>query len=374
MRRVLLCFCLFFLCSCQSASYVPQQNFESKILTIYISNESYAQALQTLWQETYPEYKEAIQFSKNMNSDVQFMKDQDVWDHKEKALKFTELELENEVPKRLTNEVLKDVFLPIHGEGLIFVYNEHIAKKLHMDSNQLQRFEDIAKYGSNLYYHNHKLNYIYPFLFDHDQQLTEFTLDTMLPQKQIEDSLEGYTKIYDALNLSDNMIEQDAFYQTYLSGLFDIRTLKDDQDVYKDGLHFTQMPSWDGETPHPLLTTYGFVVRKDTASPNIARAFLEMVRSTKGIQAYLDNDQGFPIIDSEDIDNFYIYSRSKKEIAIAMNESQLYDFRSTENKHIVTLLEQSNMTSIIQNYIKRKGDVKDTYQLIVEDVANTIEE
>ena len=71
------------------------------------------------------------------------------------------------------------------------------------------------------------------------------------------------------------------------------------------------MPSLDEQGYSPYADTYGFMVNKDCPYPNCAKAFMNMVRSKAGIQAYLDHNDGVVLLQKEDISD-WMYTRGDK--------------------------------------------------------------
>lgn len=361
MRR---CFCLMlsvlFLCSCQSSDLLHESKFEGGTLSVYIPNEQYKKSLQVVWEETYPQYKDQLHFvDEATKADIQYVMDEDVVTTKDNYLNMEDMTYEMQIPDLQKSNAIKDVFLPIQGEGMIFAYNKQRMDSYQVSDRQLQQFEKLVEIP-DAYYHNHTYDYIYPFIFKNKTDVSNTTYDGVC--EEITEHITAYLSWYQTMQISDNMLDQTTFFNKYLCGLLSSSSDYQQSAVFKKGdLHFTTMPSWNGEPLHPYITMYGFVIAKTTSVPNMAKGFLSMTRSKEGMQAFLDSNVGMPILMKEDIPQFTIYEHDKKEIIIAMNESQCKDLRVVDDVDHQTVFQRflhSMTTSIIQNATKQEQDIE----------------
>lgn len=370
MRRcIFLLIGVMFLCSCQSGAVLRETEFESGKLSVYLPNAHYKETLLRLWERTYPQYKDMLSFVDNQHdADVQYVMDEDIIFNKELFLNIEDITYDAQIPDIQKENVIGDIFLPIQGEGMVFAYNKQLMKDYGVREEQLRRFEKLVNIP-NAYYHNHTYDYIYPFLFESSADVSATTYNTIC--EEISNHALAYFTWYQAMQISDNMLDQATFYNKYLCGLLSSNADYQQSSVYKKGdLHFTSMPTWNGKALHPYVTMHGFVILNTTNVPNLAKGFLTMARSIPGIQAFLDSNVGIPILKEEDLSNYTIYEHDKKEIIVAMNESQCKDLRIMTTSHNQTVFQgflQSLMTSIIQNATKQDKDVESMNKELIHD-------
>lgn len=363
MKKILLCILCFGLFGCQSTTKVASKDLEkNEQITIVVTDKEYGNVLKNLWDKKYPEQKDAIifnvqayYFSQEIRGDIVWTNDIDapyILDH---FANIESLALEYEIPKHLQRKELADYYVPILGEGTIFAYDEEALLKKQNNVEQLSSFEEMRK--NNIpYYHNHLEDYIYPFLSSLIPKDGVVSINSIFQGKQVEENLKMYKEFYQASKLQDDLIYQRNFYEHgYPSGLLSTKFAYEKSDAYKKGnLHFMKMPSWNKTELHPPFVTSGFAVNKNCKAINLARAFLEMVRSKEGIQVALDANIKVPVIKSEDILDFKIYNRNYKELIEATDGSQLYNQSVIKENPAITLediFNKSDITSTIQNYI-----------------------
>lgn len=372
MRKLSLCMTsLCLLTSCHSISVVSDSNFEKNaVLDVYLKNAHYAEELQLVWRSLYPQQENGLNFVNDEEvADVVFGSDMDAMKHSTEALQVSVHE-EYVVKESLVYDALADVFVPVAGNGWVFLWNTAIAKERGIPDNINKTFEQLSEYPLE-YYHNRTIPYIYPFLFSSNTKDSEVTgLDIM--NKDMNETLVMYKELTKEINMNDNMYSQDNFYVQMLCGLISTQSDVRESTLYQEGkLHFTSMPTYKGEMFHPLVRTYGFWIKENTDVPNMATAFLQLVRSQQGIQAMIDADVTVPLIQKEDVDNFYIYDHGLKEMIIAMNDNQLYDLRTireSPDENVMDRYENGDMTSIIKNYIMGAEDVASIVKKLTKDV------
>lgn len=363
MKKLWLCILCISLCGCQStANAISKDLEENQQITIVVKDKEYADILKSLWNKTYPKQEEAITFkvqayyfSQQVSEDIVWTNDIDapyILDHFANIEDFV---LEYEIPDNLQREELSPYYVPILGEGVIFAYNEELMKEKHKNVEQLASFEEMRE-NNITYYHNHLEDHIYPFLSSLIPEDAVVSIDSLFQGNQVVDNLKLYKDFYQTSKLQDDMLYQRNFYeQGYPTGLLSTKFDYEKSDTYKKGnLHFMKMPSWNELELHPPFVTSGFAINKKCKAMNLARAFIEMVRSKEGIQAVLDANLKIPVLKSQDIQDFTIYNHNYMELIEATEGSQVYNQSIIRENPAITIediFNKSDMTSILQNYI-----------------------
>ena len=380
MKKLILLGITAFLCACSNASREKIEMTEKDAhLLIQVEHQAYADKLNDLWNRSYPKQKDALHFvvqpyyfTQDIKQDIIWTNDIDATFLKDKLMEIKEVSYTYDVPNSLQRKELSDYYTPVIGEGLVFCYRKAMLEKNKLSEEDLVSFEQMAE-SHVRYYHNHMGEYVYPFFA---KLLPEETIPftNLFPKEQTIKQLKAYKEINTKLDMPDDLIQQKDFYNgdDYLCGLLSTKFQYEKRGAYQNGnLHFMAMPSWQEETIAPPFTTFGFAVTKECKYPNTARRFLAMVRSKKGIQALLDTNMKVPLLCSEDVKDFDIYDHAKKELIEAVNTTQLYNLSIIEENPGITmemLINQSDFTSILQNYICSKDSAAKVYKELVKNL------
>lgn len=380
MKKLVLVVWSLLLCACSNASKKEITAIEKDAqLLIQVEQQAYADKLQDLWEQCYPKQKDVLRFivqpyyfTQDIQQDIIWTNDIDATFLKDKLMEIKKVSYTYDVPNSLHREELTDFYTPVIGEGLVFCYRKDLLEDNKLSEEDLTSFEQMAK-NHVRYYHNHMGEYVYPFFA---KLLPKETVpfENLFPKEQMIKQLQAYKELNAKLDMPDDLIQQKDFYNTddYLCGLLSTKFQYEKRSAYQNGnLHFMAMPSWQEETMAPPFTTFGFAVSKGCKYPNTARQFLAMVRSKKGIQALLDANMKVPLLRSEDVKDFYIYDHAKKELIEAVNTTQLYNLEMVKENPGITmemLINQSDFTSILQNYICSKDSATKVYKELIKDL------
>lgn len=330
-------------------------------ITVQMEDEAYAQALLTLWNKTYPMYKDALQIkidpyqrNDDISSDVLWINEQDMLHIKDDLYDIDGLSqhIFYHVAKHLNRDA--QYYLPMEGIGMIFMYNEQTLRERGGDSKDMTSFEHMKNLTGDVYYHNRMNDYVYPFLFTlHEEEGIAW-----LQEDTFYENLVRYRRLNEEVSLIDDQLERNQFYEgSYVCGLVMNDGSYREKEVYKKGkLHATTMPTYQGVTFSPVVDTYGFVLHKDTKYPAACMAFLQLVRSEKGIQVLLDTTLKTPLI--EEAEQLVLFDNTRKEIIEAMNGSQLRDISMN------AYLQQSSFYSQIENSLYTKESNKQIWKKI----------
>lgn len=358
-------------------------------LNITVDDKKYAMALNDIWNKLYPQHCNALQiqvkpykFSQHIEGDIDWVKDSDAAYRLEEAYAISSVKshIDYSWNDKFQRKDTEDFFLPIEGKGLIYVVNDYNLKQHHAARRDIESMEHMQKLDAYAYYHNRLGDYVYPLLFQEYSPILEsrISMDTLFHDDKFQENVEAYRKLNNDLGLEDGIFDKTTFYKdgSYISGLVMNDAAYEKSSEYKNGhLHFSAMPSYRDEPLSPVLDIYGFMVHKDVKYPNAAMAFLQMVRSHKGLLAMLETTKKYPLIKAQDIDDLKIFDIHKKEILSAMNESQLRSTVDIKERPSITfekLYKDSDFLSILQNSTYTKDSSVTVQKNLLEEMKKWI--
>lgn len=392
MRKLLLCIVALLMQGCSGAVSQPadihmkEDRYEIEQgaqLDIYLPDKGMSSALETLWNRTYPDKRNALHFTHADDSlkahDLVWKKDMDALNETAAAYPLTGIaqHLEYPWPSEFERTALKDSFFPVSGKGLVFVYNTYTAKQRGLTERDFDDFKHLAG-KDTVYYQNRGLAYTIPFFFDsEDEEDAVVSMKTVVQDEAFRERLHRYRSFHETLNLQDDTLYDEAFYEDgrYVSGLVMNNAAFDGSDAYRDmHLQFAPMPSFDDEPLRPVLDIYGFMANQNTRYPNAVFAFLQLIRSQDGMNILLENNQR-PLVQREDVEKLGIYDTYVKQILCAMNDSQLRSSSYIKEKSSITLMDlygKSNLLSLLQNSLYTKENDSHVQKAIHKDITHWI--
>lgn len=383
MKKLLLCINILLLSSCavpdthsnvygSTVSYKPEKE---AVLKIYMPDLSMADFFVELWNQTYEEYAGMISVAADRaESDIYWTTDSDVMKGNEEGYHIKNINVENPCPDIFIRKEIENIFYPLYGDGLIFVWNKETAKQYGLIVEQLEDFNQLQGVKQGYYFHRN-VDSIMPFFLhkndtDDAISMNDLFSDTFLKR------YEQYRNFYKDINIQDNTLGDKIFYEDngYISGLVTMSEIKKTKSYKNMNLTFTPMPSYNGKKLHTVLDIYGFVIKSDSRYPKAAFAFLQMLRSDQGIKKSIEN--GFyPLLAKEDIEKIGIYDTYVKQILSAMHDSQLRNFSYIKEKpsiQIEELMKDSDFISLLQNSLYGKDDESLFLQKVKDSVLHWI--
>lgn len=370
MKKLIL-ICTFALCfsGCslqgEPSSVLDSQNHfqieEGASLHIRMDNTSYANAIRTLWDRIFPKHKGALtidcdSFKDSSIYDIDYLQDMQISKKKDKLYNIGRVQdhIELAVEDHLQKD--EEYFLPIEGRGLVFLYNEEELVARGGSTQDVESFESMKSLGNHVYYHNRNAEYVYPFLYTEEDQEEDTWYE----------NLEAYRNLNKDNEFLDDQYEITSFYKSgYVCGLVQNDGTYQSTDLYKKGqLHFKSMPTYHSQSFSPIVDTYGFVVYKTTKYPGAASAFLQLVRSESGMKLLLRYTSKTPIIAKQELEDFFVYDRSRKELIQALNDSQL------RNPTMLSKMKKVNFYSDLQNAMYTKENNEAFMKRMKQDIAS----
>lgn len=351
-------------CSLSKESTIELEKNAS--LTIEVSNLAYGKALISLWKTKYPQQKDAIKIVEAQDSfhqqfyyDIEWVNDGDALSKRPYALAF-DITSEYEVPSSLKRATLKEYFQPIQAEGMLYVYAQPMLETFSLQKEDLSDFAMFHQ--PHMYYYHHGAKQLLPLWLSRYEPNQPTSLEDIFLDDEFLTCIQDMKALYEKLQLEDDPYHTSTFFREgYMSGLLPSKEIPKQPYYASQQLHIQSMPSYQDEDNAPFVDTYGFMINKDCPYPNCAKAFMNMVRSKEGLQAYLDYGDGVAILKEEDIQHVHIFDSLKKEMIAAMNHSRLWNMGVIKEKpsiHYKDLYLKTDIVSIMQNGIVAKKSAK----------------
>lgn len=383
MKRILLCISIFILQACSvnndhsmvysnTVLYKPEQGAK---LIVYVSDLSVGEFLIELWNQTYEEYTGMISITTDIKkSDVYWTSDNEVMKSNENGYIIKNLSVDNPCPDVFIKKEIENMFYPIYGNGMVFVWNKETAKHYGIHDEVLKDFKQLKDIEQGYYFHRN-LDSIAPFFLYKRDQNVAISMNDLFKDDFLNRYIQ-YRNFYNDLNIQDNTLDDKVFYEDngYISGLVSMKDIKKTTSYENMHLAFIPMPSYDGKQLHTILDTYGFVIKPDCKYPEAALAFLQMLRSDQGIKKSIDNGL-YPLLSKEDIEEIGIYDSYVKQILLAMHDSQLRNTSYIKEKssiQIEELIEDSDFISLLQNSLYEEENHKIFLQKVRKSVVHWI--
>lgn len=363
---------------------------ENAVLTVSVEYEPYGEQLKKLWDTAYPEHKGALHYDVKSAADIlnKFLEEkviqQDVFLTKDVYVptyfdSLMELDhqlfLQMELPpvERYYKQISaqKECYVPMHAEGMVFSYNETKLKQLGYDTTVMESFEAMSDMKEEqIYFHMNYAYHIYPLL------TSTFSMfeneNTTFRSRDFKTSLENYKELYQTMKLKDDPEHYDSFFidQSYLSGLVSPwMQLSQSEKQNNSNLRFDKMPTWKGKQLSPISNSYGYVINANTPYPKAAQALLLLMRSIDGMNAYTSQDHIYPLIKEDQMHMLSYTDENQKEISKAYlysRQQPLWGLKSNPSQNIMSVYENSDILSIISDYIDDKLTLEEAVRSIVE--------
>lgn len=418
MKKMILGFlCLLLLTSCDSSCKLDgknvcvdkDQNFlieaEAEI-KIAVETTAYGEAISELWNQKYPESKDAIEYVLYSDFDYNEYNNQytDVallWDSY--AIRMQDLFMDIDPSNNGLKRFLADNFIinknhfnyiPQSGFGSVFSYNETLLNNLWyevVDDNNdnlpdaFDSFEEIFAINNNL--DNDSSLKIMPINFD--DYFTSFVYTTLGfdifntdkaedPCFDTESFLNSLNGIYELGSLTD---ESGFDYESYLhdqSSLFSIvgtwMFYEEEEDLNQVNFRYAAFPMFKEMSFKPLAHSKGYMISKDTLYPSACNALLDLIRSEDGLNAYLANTSEILLFnhdaqynENEETYNLIYQSENKYEISKALLNSQIEDYAAFEDFNTVQgfkIVEDIDLIGTFEKVFKHELSPEEAYDLI----------
>lgn len=382
-KKIKLILSLLLLCGCSSQVRIE----EDMKLHIAVENESYGEAITALWDEAYPEHKEAVTYKvieenevivSSINQtqipyDVFLIKDEDVatvFDQiLEIPIQFAKgFEIEpNSAFYSVINDV-KNVYYPLMADGMLYAVNKTKAASENIDLSVFENFETMFSYLDKkpFYYYEDELFDLPLLSSDVDYLPNEKSHLVDFESEAFKTSLSNYKEIMRTLTLQSDPSSFDNWFinQNYLSGLIGPwMQANQSEEINGIELHYQKLPKINDLQLKSLAVSQGYVINSKTAYPNAALKLLELMHSQAGMQVLVETSYQVPLILEKDIELFTMDKRHQSEKVLAMNgamqKNLLALYQNTKIGAIEILKDPLIRTSIIK-YLLDSATLEET--------------
>lgn len=407
MKKLINLFFIFILvgCTCRANGedvclrdgfYAVEENAE---LTLSVENEAYGEQIVALWDKEYPEHTGAITYTVKNAAEIfdQYLDykiiDQDVFLAKDDYVPtyFPDvLELEDDLFEHMDFPPVEsyyqdiaeseNVYVPMNAEGMVFGYNLTMLEAAGYDETYMESFEIMSEMKmEQIYFHMNHPYYVYPFI-SNGLKLFENSSVTGFESESFLNALQSFKALYDTLRMKNDPSHIDNYFidQSYVCGLIGSWMQYDESEKHNNiDLKFTKMPTYKENQLTPLSNSYGYLIKKDTKYPGAATALMQLLRSQKGIQIYIDTTEGNPLLLEEDYDKVTFVSDNRKELSMAYLYSKpqpLWSMNGDSTSNIIDIYYKSDILDNIQDYMDNKINLKETRENIIAEAKRYMNE
>jgi len=333
---------------------------------VEVSTQAYGDALVNLWKNSHPDTPETLTYVLNSAvkpSDLLASGTVDLayLTQNEAALVYNSIKgVDENLQISLTDNILTDKsavlnrevlkFIPMSGSGFSFIYEENMLTKLGVDLTDAnldglpdaidswEKIEALMLVWSTLDptlqpeaifpFALNEIYSFYPFMtaggwnlfpnndvtkpgFDSAQfllALQQIQRTGTIAWKRSEAQLTAvsYGWQYDQILSSKNFVFSMAAPWMFVAA---------NEKKNSTNIHFAKFPTFNGIQPTPLLEVNGYVINSITKFPSAANEVLKLIRSTAGLQAFIDTTSEFPLVNETLLSQLVFADQNRQELA-----------------------------------------------------------
>lgn len=338
---------------------------ENAHVNVEVVNAEYGEALVQLFNDKYPAFSGAVTYTVGSSTDsdikyvsiIQALFKMNDWYELEDSEHFNTLD-------KVASEInySTDLFVPMNGDGFAFITNLDRLTEFEISTEDLNNdglvdaVDDFTKIQtvfqdqtSSSYIMHLSLNepYVfYPFLTAGGWKLFEensayapgFEKDSFLESLTFIENISKYKwNGTEALPSSEydwdyvSAMEKNDFVFSLVASWMFVDSL---EAKIEGNWKVSHLPSMDSESSvlSPLLTNVsGYVIKKDVKYPSLAHEVLRLIRSTKGISAFMSNTSLIPLAPLNVLNQTQMEDNTKLEFAKALSYGQTEPLIAFEN-------------------------------------------
>ncbi|MDD2591591.1 MAG: extracellular solute-binding protein [Erysipelotrichaceae bacterium] len=361
----------------RSDTYLLEKEHE---LLIAVPNEEFGLAVVKLWNETFPEYidhinyevvkdRSAIYYLNNPRYDLIYISEYELPLLMDKVLTVDENTFDSFKPymvEKFAQVINEDEyrFVPIAYQGFLFAYDEELLTKAGLsllDSDldglpdSIDTWEEIFEritYQANKFETLDIEEYLPIALNEKYSFYTVLTAGgwQMFEKNKADDP--GFTTsafkgslrfVYELgkydWSLNDDKDNDHSFrYEEVLSKQSALFTMvspwmfyNEYEKLNKTNYRFSRMPSYNGHILEPLVDIDGYAISVDSECPNLAHQLLMLIRSELGLQRLIDETDLALVIEFNDESALNIIDQNKQDMIIAYKYSSEEPFLALSN-------------------------------------------
>jgi arabinogalactan oligomer/maltooligosaccharide transport system substrate-binding protein len=309
-------------------------------LTMAVEEADYGEAIVELWNVTYPEFKDSVDYVIYDNMDVNEFYDNPVdlpilWDAYAVSIEeqFRPLssylvdEVDGKIAKNFKLHTKDYKYLPMSAIGSVFITNLTYLENNGIDVNDsnkdglvdaLDTFEEVRDLGMETKMHLYIDDYYTSFVIstngfklfdDHNPYVSGF--DTL----EFLEAMDTTYQLADIIGEVDNFIYPTDLASADVPFIIGLPTMmiNGEEATNKVNYSFSRFPSFKSEEFYPLANSKGYLINNECLYPSSANALLDLIYSSKGKQLYLDNTDEYMVC--LDIENYDYHSNNRKGIS-----------------------------------------------------------
>lgn len=359
MKKLLLgILSLFLISGCALQLKIEEQAH----LVVAVHNQAYGEYLQELWNETY-EQQDVLEIvvlsedeilNKAMNGEgIEY----DLYMIEDYIVPVVLSEL-YEIPKRFEDSLevsvnpefseiinrVQNSYFPLTANGLFYAVDTTNALSKGIDLEVFNSFEALAEIDNGMFIFSNAV-YLLPLLstsISYFPGKNATTLD--LKSTSFKLALENYLSIKEIMNVEQEGANFDQWFlnNTSLSGLIGPWMQADVYETMNKATYrYQKLPTINGDQPHTIATSRGYVINKKTQYPQAALMCLQLMHSVRAVQILCgydmtpgidSTDEDLPLILEEEMSKFKYFRDHLEEKVLALNYAVQDNLVALENK------------------------------------------
>jgi len=363
-------------------------------LTIAVEEPEYGDAIVGLWNNTYPEFKDAVTYVVYENMDIEEFNENYVdlpilWDVYAIGIEdqFRGLSdnlvstIDDNVPENFKLHTREYKYVPMSAIGSTFATNVTYLENNGIDitdSNDdglvdaIDTFEEIKDLDIytklHLYLDDYYTSYFIGTngfkLFDqHDPY------DVGFDSEEFKEALDTTSQLADIVEEVDNFIYPNDLANADVPFIISLPTMliKEEEASNKVNYVFSKFPSFKGNDFYTLANSKGYLISNDCLYPSSANALLDLIRSNTGMQLYLDNTDEYMVVNNFEDYNYHSNNRegiSKSYLNGYVSESA--SFVGNEEIKASDMLDDIQYFEIVKQVFYHELSVEDAQNTLVE--------
>lgn len=335
---------------------------EQAHLVVAVHNQAYGDYLKQLWNETYEQsdvleivvLEENEILTKAMNEesigyDLYFVEDKvvplvlpqlyEMPSSFEDSLEVSVNREFSEIINRVAN-----VYFPLTANGMFYAINTTHAKKENIDLAVFDSFETLSEIDKAMYVFSNAV-YMLPLLTTSSSYFPGKNATTLdLKSNSFKLALQNYLQIKELVDVDQESIYFDQWFlnEVSLSGLIGPWMQADVfESMNKAVYQYQKLPTINGDQPHTIASSSGYVINKNTLYPQAAMMCLQLMHSIRGVQILCGYDinpgidstkEDLPLILETEMSNFKYFRNHLEEKIRALNYALQDNLVALENK------------------------------------------
>ena len=316
---ILLTLSLFSGCTTKQKAIINPLEGE---IVMAVENEKFGEDFLALWQETYPEYPNALKFVVYDDFDsVEFQENYSdlaiLWDVDAAGMQDLLLPIDiSQYRLQLVSQYLLNTqevkYLPLAGLGSFFIVNKTLLSENGIDTSDnnhdglidaVDSFEKIANLDFEVKMHydvddEYSANFLFTNGFklfaDNDKSNPGFTSEAFINALQTSLDLKSLLTLSDFVypdDLADGSVPFIIGLPTFL--------IAEEAEALGVEYQISKFPTYQNQEFYPFASSKGYVINADCDYPDLANLVLALLETPEGLQLYLNDTMSYLLYDGD---------------------------------------------------------------------------